>query len=120
MSWIVGEETLRKWQKKLKGKDGLILTIMFVLPLFPDDILCFVAGLSSMSNTYFLAMMTITRLIGISATCYSFNFIPWNTWWGLLIWGILIAILICAFFLVYKHMDRLHLFFKKKREKSKK
>ena len=120
VAWIVGEDVLEKWQKKLKGKDGLILTMMFVLPLFPDDILCFVAGLSSMGNTYFLIMMTITRLIGISATCYSFNFIPWNTWWGLLIWGILIASVIGAFFLVYKYMDRIQLFLKKKRGKRKK
>ncbi len=113
VAWMVGEETLDKWQKKLKGKDNLILTLAFILPLFPDDVLCFIAGLSSMSSRYFLGMMAVTRFVGISATCYSFDFIPWNTWWGLLIWGCLIAGLICAFIFTYKYMDNLQCFFKK-------
>ena len=36
VSWLVGEDTLEKWQKKLKGKDNLVLTLMFFLPFFPD------------------------------------------------------------------------------------
>ncbi len=84
--WIVGEETLKKWLKKVRGKDYLILSLMFLLPMFPDDILCFVAGLSSMSWLYFIMMIIITRLISVVSTAYSFNFIPFNTWWGILIW----------------------------------
>ncbi len=119
VSWIVGEDTLRKWRKKLKGKDNLILTIMFILPLFPDDVLCFVAGLSSMSNRYFLAMIVFARVIGIAGTCYSFDFIPWNTWWGLLIWAALILGVITVFILVYKKMDSLQAFYKKLRKNQK-
>ena len=118
--WIVGEETLTKWQKKLKGKDNLVLTLMFLLPLFPDDVLCFVAGLSSMSNRYFLIMMLITRIVGIAGTCYSFDFIPFNTWWGLLIWGIFISFIIVAFILVYKNIDKIQNFFKRIRRKKNK
>lgn len=57
VSWIVGKEDLDKWLKKIKGKDYLILSIMFLLPLFPDDVLCFIAGLSSMTWGYFLVMI---------------------------------------------------------------
>lgn len=46
--WIVGKEELDKWMKKLKGKDTVLITAMFLLPLFPDDVLCFVAGLTKM------------------------------------------------------------------------
>jgi len=113
VAWIVGKETLDKWQKKLKGKDNLILTMMFLLPLFPDDVLCFIAGLSSMSNRYFLLMVFITRIIGIAGTCYSFNFIPFDTWWGLLIWGVFFAAIITAFLLIYKYMDKIQRFLKR-------
>ena len=117
VSWIVGEDTLQKWQKKLKGKDNLALTIMFVLPLFPDDILCFIAGLSSMSSRYFLCMIVCARGIGVAATCYSFDFIPWTTWWGMLIWGALICALVFAFIFIYKYMDKIQAFFKKRTKK---
>jgi uncharacterized membrane protein YdjX (TVP38/TMEM64 family) len=103
--WMIGEDSLKKWQKKLKGKDNLFLTIMFLLPMFPDDVLCFIAGLSSMSTKYFLIMILISRLISISTTCYSVDIIPFNTWWGLLVWGILIVAIVMTFILIYKNMD---------------
>ena len=122
VAWIVGEDALHKWRKKLNGKDNLILTIMFVLPLFPDDVLCFVAGLSSMGNRYFLTMILFARLIGIAGTCYSFDLIPWTTWWGLTLWGIILAIVVLSFFLIYKYMDEIQTIFKRmnKRKNSKK
>ena len=116
--WLLGANTLNKWQKKLKGKDKLILTIMFILPLFPDDILCFIAGLSSMSNKYFLIMILLTRLVGIAGTCYSFDFIPFNTWWGLMIWGISLALILFAIIIFYKNMDKIQRFLKRKKKKK--
>ncbi|MBE5753503.1 MAG: TVP38/TMEM64 family protein, partial [Clostridiales bacterium] len=86
VAWMIGKDTLEKWQKKLKGKDNLILSTMFLLPLFPDDILCFVAGLSSMSNKYFIVMILICRLVNLTGTTFSINFIPFNTWWGICLW----------------------------------
>ncbi len=115
VSWLIGEETLRKWQKKMKGKDNLFLTLTFVLPLFPDDVLCFFAGLSSMSVGYFFTVIFFARLLGIAATCYSVDFIPLNTWWGIALWGVFIASIIVIFFLVYKNMDKIQRFFSKKK-----
>ncbi len=112
--WIVGQETLDKWLKKLKGKDYLILSLMFLLPLFPDDVLCFVAGLSSMTWPFFIVMIVITRLIGVFSTAYSFELIPFNTWWGLLIWAVLLAFIILSFYLVLKHYEKIDKFIKTK------
>lgn len=112
--WIVGKDDLDKWLKKMKGKDYLLLSIMFLLPLFPDDILCFVAGLSSMTWGYFIVMITITRAISVLTTSYSLDLIPFNTWWGLLIWGILFAAIVAVFWLVCKYSDKIDGFIKKK------
>ena len=107
VSWIIGEETLVKWQKKLKGKDSLFLTVMFLLPVFPDDVLCFVAGLSSMSSLYFIGMIFVSRVLAVFATCYSVEFIPLNTWWGMLLWGLFILAIVGIFILIYKNMDKI-------------
>ncbi|MDE5721236.1 MAG: VTT domain-containing protein [Clostridia bacterium] len=114
VKWIVGEDTLNKWLQKLKGKDYLILSIMFLLPMFPDDVLCFVAGLSSMTWPYFLIMITITRLMSSFATAYSLGLIPFNTWWGILIWVLLAAVVIISFWLVWKYSDKIDNFIKTK------
>ena len=112
--WIVGKESLDKWLKKLKGKVYLILSLMFLLPLFPDDILCFVAGLSSMTWGFFLVMITVTRAISIFSTAYSFELIPFTTWWGILIWGVLLALVVLAFYLVCRYYEKIDNFLKTK------
>jgi uncharacterized membrane protein YdjX (TVP38/TMEM64 family) len=112
VSWMIGESTLVKWQNKLKGKDNLILTTMFLLPLFPDDILCFVAGLSSMSNKYFLGMILICRLINLCGTTFSIDFIPFTTWWGILLWVLLGIVFTLLFIYIYKRTDKIETLFK--------
>lgn len=119
VAWIIGGETLQKWQKKLKGKDNLLLTAMFFLPLFPDDILCFVAGVSSMSSRYFVIMITCSRVISIFATCYSVDFIPLNTWWGVLLWVGFFAVILLIFLLIYKHLGKIQKWIRKRFIKKK-
>ena len=112
--WIVGKDDLDKWLNKIKGKDYLILSLMFLLPMFPDDVLCFVAGLSSMTWPYFLVMIVITRLISTFTVSLSFDLIPFNTWWGILTWIVLAALVVLAFYLVCKYSDKIDKFIKSK------
>ncbi len=105
VGWLVGEDTLKKWQRKLKGKDKLVLTLMFVLPVFPDDVLCLVAGLSSMSASYFTVVIFLSRVLGVAATCYSVNLIPFDTWWGITIWIAFAIIVVVVFLCAYKHIS---------------
>lgn len=120
VAWMIGEETMRKWQRKIKGKDYLLLTMMFILPVFPDDVLCFVAGLSTMTWGYFSVMIVISRILQISVTCYSLDFIPFTTWWGLLIWGIFFTVLLFLFFIVSKNMDGIEKWVSQRFHKNKK
>lgn len=114
VAWMVGEETLKKWLKKIKGKDKLMLSAMFLLPVFPDDVLCFVAGISSMSLWYFLAVIIISRVLAIFTTSYSITLIPLNTWWGILTWAILGVLVVLLFVVLYKKSDAILNWFDKK------
>ncbi len=124
VKWIIGEETLKKWLKKIKNKDKIVLTFMFLFPFFPDDVLCFVAGLSTMSFPYFAVTITICRLISSFISAYSLNgnIIPYTTWWGILLWAIIILSVICLTVYLYKNGDTLikkfKTHFKKRRKKA--
>lgn len=118
--WIVGKDDLDKWLKKIKGKDYLLLSIMFLLPLFPDDILCFVAGLSSMTWAYFFVMIIITRAISVLTTSFSLDLIPFTTWWGILIWVVIAVLVGISFWLVCKYSDKIDGFIKSKFHRKKK
>ncbi len=113
VSWMLGDETLKKWQTKFKKKDNVVLTLAFILPFFPDDVLCFLAGLSSMTTTYFLIVIFISRFLGIICTCYSVDFIPFTTWWGLLIWGVLLLAVAGVVIITYKKMETIQKWLKK-------
>ncbi|MBS6464057.1 MAG: TVP38/TMEM64 family protein [Firmicutes bacterium] len=119
--WLVGKENLDKAIASVKGKDRAVLTFMFLFPFFPDDVLCFVAGLSSMTWLFYLIMIFITRLISIFTATFSMNnsIIPYDTWWGLLLWGVVIAVTVLATVWIYKKGDKIEAFFTK-RLKSKK
>ncbi len=114
VSWLIGKDTLEKWLKKIKGKDKLLLSAMFLLPVFPDDVLCFVAGMSSMSLIFFLAVILISRVLAIFTTSYSITLIPFNTWWGITIWAILFVLVVILFVFLYKKSDAILGWFEKK------
>ena len=96
--FMVWKEAQKKWTKFLNNcKFSFVL--MMLLPCFPDDILCLVAGLTDMSWTFFMVTQFITRPIGIfSVSIFSSgNLIPYHGW-GLIVWAV---IFILAFFLIY-------------------
>lgn len=109
VKWLIGEQALNKGLNFVRGKDKIIITFMFIFPFFPDDVLCFVAGLTTISPTYFVLMIIIVRIVTIFASSYSFNnsIIPYDTWWGILIWIIFFILTILLAFLVCKHGDKI-------------
>ena len=82
---------------------------MFLFPFFPDDVLCFVAGLSTISTTYFIIMIVICRIISITTTAYSINgsIIPYNTWWGITLWAVIFIVTVILAYLIYKYGDKI-------------
>lgn len=119
--WLVGRESLDKWLNKIKGKDKIVLTFMFLFPFFPDDVLCFVAGITTMSALFFSVMIVFARLISVFATCYSLNnsIIPYDTWWGILLWVLFIALTIILTVLIYKKGNKIEKLFSRKKKSSK-
>lgn len=117
--WLVGEANLNKGLKLIEGRDRVVLTFMFLFPFFPDDILCFVAGITTISPLFFVIMIFVTRFIGIFTSCFSLNnnIIPYNTWWGILIWVLLIGLIIFATYFIYKNGKKIEkIFYSKKRK----
>ena len=67
-----------------------------------------------MTWPYFLVMIVITRLISTFTVSLSFDLIPFNTWWGILTWIVLAALVVLAFYLVCKYSDKIDKFIKSK------
>lgn len=108
IGWLIGKDKLSKLLI-LSGKNNkFLLTCMFIFPFFPDDLLCFVSGLSGMNFKYFAVMTFITRAISVFTSAYSVNnsLIPYNTWWGILIWITIFCFGLIFSYLVNKKLNK--------------
>lgn len=116
--WIVGEDKLEKAMNFIKGKDKVIFAMIFLLPFFPDDILCFVAGLTPMSLTYFVCMAMITRIITISAQSLFTSFVKYllytGTVVGYILLGLMGASLLAIFIITVKYAEKIQSYFESK------
>lgn len=101
INWVAGSrETADEWLAKLKGRENVFLFFAFLLPVFPDDLLCSVAGMLPVKFPVFIVMQLITRTTSIGATLVfmSGTIIPYEGW-GLWVIGALIVIALIAFVL---------------------
>ena len=120
-AWVAGKEALDKWLQKVKGRDKMLLTAMFLLPLFPDDVLCIVSGLTTMSWKFFIIMQLVARAISVVTTAFSLNgdIIPYDTVWGIIVWICIGIAIIALFILIWKKGDKFERwFFSKFRAKN--
>ncbi len=113
VAFMVGEESCQKWVKFL-SKARYTFFFMMLLPMFPDDVLCLVAGITNMSWAFFVLTNLITRPIGIFITSYlgSGEIIPYYGW-GLIVWGIILVAVGVLMWLVTKYDKRIENFFVK-------
>lgn len=120
---IASKETVDKYRKVLSKKGRMLLPIMFLFPMFPDDLLCFVAGTTTMSWSYFIAVTLTTRLIGIGCICAFMggDIIPFSGW-GIPVWIVIAIVLVATSIYLLKNQDKfenyiINKFLKSKKEK---
>ena len=121
--FMVGERTCQKWVHFLSNARYSFF-IMMLLPIFPDDVLCLVAGLTNMSWAFFTVTNLIARPIGIFTVSYfgSGYLIPYHGW-GLAVWAVIIVLIIAVLILSYKYQKQIENFllkiFRNKKNKYK-
>ncbi len=107
--WLFGKKKLETWIKRIKGKGKILITFMFLFPFFPDDLLCFVSGITIKDNKFFIVMTSIVRLITVFSFSYSLNnsLIPYDTWWGIVLWAIFFVLTISIASLIFKRSNNI-------------
>lgn len=77
----------------IASKGDILLVLVFFLPFFPDDAICFLAGLSKMKLSKFFIITLLTRpwgILGASAVGSADIVVPW---WGWVAIALITAIL---------------------------
>lgn len=107
LNWLVGESESNKWIEKMTHGKYLFF-LMMLFPMFPDDILCLVAGFTNMSFGFFLLTNVIARAIGTSCVVFfgSGAIIPFSGW-GLIVWGVIVLVVAMLFYLSVKYQKQI-------------
>ena len=108
VAWIAGKEQTEKYAKKLNKTGKVPFLIMQLLPFFPDDVLCMVAGLSSMSYRYVTLALLLIKPFYIATVCVlgTGDIIPFHGW-GIPVWIAIFAVILvfCVFY--FKNQDKI-------------
>lgn len=76
---------IQKYDYFLEHRGVLVSFLLFLIPGFPKDYLCYIMGLSHMSTWTFLAISTVGRLLGTTLLSVSGSCARNNQYTGLLI-----------------------------------
>lgn len=120
LNWLAGKDEADVWINRMsKGK--YLFFLMMLFPLFPDDILCVIAGLTNMSFSFFFWTNFIARSIGIACTVFfgSGAIIPFHGW-GLIVWVVVILLVALLFYLSVKYKNKIDEIVKQMFSKNKK
>ena len=106
VEWIIGKRNVQLHLNTISNNTKIIFIMIILLPFFPDDIICFVAGISGMSCGFFLLTMLLARPPGliVSALVGSKGLsIPI---WGWVIIFVFTIIIIVGYLKVKKIIDK--------------
>lgn len=121
VDWIAGKDVTGKYASYMGKRGKVIFVLMQILPFFPDDLLCMVAGLSGIGFPFFIISVAIVRPAIIAVYCYlgSGTIIPFSGW-GIAVWIVILAVCIVLCVISFKYQDKIEnwLFKKFKKKKS--
>ena len=121
VNWIVGDKiTVNQYLKKVHGKEFVVFFFMFLLPAFPDDALCALAGITTLNWPTFIFIQLITRPLSVFFTLFfmSGEIIPFKGW-GIFVIIIIVILSIVSFIFCFKNADRINNFLDKTIERIK-
>jgi len=121
---FVSRETLDKYDYLLHHKGAFLVFILFLIPGFPKDILCYILGLGHLSTKEFLIISTVGRFSGTVLLTVGGSYLRHQQYYR---FSVLLGIAVVVVFLVMVNKEKMERLFriwhissrKKTREKKK-
>lgn len=114
---VVKKEVIDKYDYFMEHQGAVVSFLLFLIPGFPKDYLCYIMGVSHMPVWEFLTISTIGRLMGTALLSVSGSCARNDQYTALIVISVISGIL---FILAVVYRDRLLEFLKKHVKRSKK
>ena len=113
VNWAFGDEdVVNHYLSKTQGKEFVVFFFMFLLPFFPDDALCALAGITSINKRQFYFIQLVARPTTILG-----NLLIWTgkfsfaSLYGIIVIVLLVIFAIVGFYYSFKHADVINRYF---------
>jgi uncharacterized membrane protein YdjX (TVP38/TMEM64 family) len=93
---LAGEHRIARYEAVIAARGGLLLWLVFLLPLLPDDAVCAMAGVSAISFRRFMVIATVGRIPAVAAGVFGMAGLEGAPGWawaaaalgfGLMVWA---------------------------------
>ncbi len=101
---LIGEKRVEKYMKNISARQFWVLFMMFLMPFFPDDILCLMAGLSAIRFPGFTLLVLVTRPWGLVFSALVGSGVIAIPIWG---WAIIGTLSIILLYVSIRYPDKL-------------
>lgn len=107
---FVSPATIRRFDYLMHTKGAFLVFMLFLLPCFPKDYLCYILGLGHLSTVEFLLIGSAGRLLGTILLTLGGSFIRLHQYGRL---SILVGAALVMVFLGMAYKDKMEVFFRK-------
>jgi len=111
---FVDKSTMDRFDYLLHHKGAFLVFLLFLIPGFPKDILCYILGLGHLTTLEFLAIASTGRLLGTTMLTFGGHFLRDKEYSSLFY---LFGIAVVVIFLTIAYRDKLERMFRKWHEK---
>ena len=110
---ILSDTIILKYNQIMNNNGKLLLSLAFILPLFPDDVLCLLAGISNLKLKDFMIIVSTLRPVSMLFMCYfsGGKIIPFSGW-GIYVWILIIIIIFVLIILYLRYKSKIQNWFK--------
>lgn len=98
---IISKDKLQKFNHYIKKNETLIILLLFILPILPDEVICVGTGITKINGYKFIIIAIISKLITSFTLSYSielFNFKPISI--------IIIVLTVISFIIITSFINR--------------
>ncbi|MFQ6099997.1 MAG: TVP38/TMEM64 family protein [Anaerolineae bacterium] len=79
---LVKPEQLARWDRIADRRGPLFLFLIFLFPFLPDDVVCFLIGLSPLAIPRMIVLAALGRLPGVYISCWVGAYATELPWWA--------------------------------------
>jgi len=107
---FVSQSTIKRFDYLMHARGAFLVFLLFLIPCFPKDYLCYILGLGRLSTVEFLVIGGAGRLFGTILLTLGGNFIRLHQYWR---FSILVGVALIVVLIAMAYKDKLEALFRK-------